>query len=238
MLRTEVRLLEAATGRDPRGTGHRRLPMRSRRRSPRARPSAPTRPPPCVTSATGEERVRVMEARAGTGKTFTLAGGPRGLRAFGRAGDRRRLAGPGRRCAPARGRHRLPDGRPAARPDREGERGRHPRSRGDRGGRGLGDADPWLGAPGACRRLALGAPGARRRPRPASLDRRRRRLRRARRPPGRGRADRKQAAAHRAAAPQSPPIWPRGAPPTRSRSSQRAGASSTSKTRATLALRW
>ena len=67
--------------------------------------------------------------------------------------------------------------------------------------------------------------GPRRRPRPASGDRRGRRLRRARRSARRGRADREPAPGDRAAAPRSPRILPRAAPPTRSRCSPSTGAS-------------
>ena len=72
MLGAEVRLLDAATGRDPNGP----VVADARPSTPRsrhARPSAPTRSERCATSSRGDARVRVMEARAGTGKTFTLA---------------------------------------------------------------------------------------------------------------------------------------------------------------------
>ena len=149
---------------------------------------------------TGEARVRVMEARAGTGKTFTLAavreayehsGVPViGVAWQGQAADvLQREAG-----------HPVSDRRPPPAPDRAGRGRRHPRPLGDRGGRGLGDADARPRAPRSRRGLALGAPCACRRPRTAPLDRRRRRLRRARRPPRCGGADREPPPADRAAA--------------------------------------
>jgi conjugative relaxase-like TrwC/TraI family protein len=72
MLRAEVRLLDAATGRDPRGSvvaGTQALEA-----AIAARPSLGVDQEHAVRHlASGEERVRVLEARAGTGKTFTLA---------------------------------------------------------------------------------------------------------------------------------------------------------------------
>ena len=72
MLRAEVRLLDAATGRDPNG------PVVAAARSVDAviaqRPSLGADQERAVRHlTTGDARVRVMEARAGTGKTFTLA---------------------------------------------------------------------------------------------------------------------------------------------------------------------
>jgi conjugative relaxase-like TrwC/TraI family protein len=72
MLAAEVRLLDAATGRDPNG------PITA---DPQALDAAIASRPTVGADqagavrhlASGEERVRVMEARAGTGKTFTLA---------------------------------------------------------------------------------------------------------------------------------------------------------------------
>ena len=60
-------------------------------------------------------------------------GGARGLRALGCAGDRRRLAGPGGRRPPARGRHPVADGRAPPRRIAQGRGRGHPRRRGDRG---------------------------------------------------------------------------------------------------------
>ena len=72
MLRTEVRLLDAASGRDPSGpvvAGAWALDA-----AIAARPSLGADQERAVRHlASGEDRVRVMEARAGTGKTFTLA---------------------------------------------------------------------------------------------------------------------------------------------------------------------
>lgn len=72
MLRSEVRLLDAATGRDPNG------PVVADTRTVDAviagRPSLGADQAAAVRHlTTGADRVRVMEARAGSGKTFTLA---------------------------------------------------------------------------------------------------------------------------------------------------------------------
>ncbi len=72
MLRAEVRLLDAATGRDPKG------PVVADTCALdaviAARPTLGADQETAVRRlTTGEDRVRVMEARAGTGKTFTLA---------------------------------------------------------------------------------------------------------------------------------------------------------------------
>jgi conjugative relaxase-like TrwC/TraI family protein len=72
MLRAEVRLLDAATGRDPHGPvvadAETVAAVIAQRRTLGADQEAAVRQ-----LTTGDARVRVMEARAGTGKTFTLA---------------------------------------------------------------------------------------------------------------------------------------------------------------------
>ena len=107
---------------------------------------------------TGDARVRVMEARAGTGKTFTLAavreayersGVPViGVAWQGQAADvLQREAGIASQTAAL-----------LLRRIERGEDDAIPAPLGDRGGRGLGDADARTGAPRPRRRLALGAP--------------------------------------------------------------------------------
>jgi conjugative relaxase-like TrwC/TraI family protein len=72
MLRAEVRLLEAATGRDPNGAVV--ADPAALEAALAARPSLGADQAAAVRHlATGEDRVRLMEARAGAGKTFTLA---------------------------------------------------------------------------------------------------------------------------------------------------------------------
>ncbi|MGE0027604.1 MAG: MobF family relaxase [Thermoleophilia bacterium] len=72
MLAAEVRLLEAATGHDPRGPVT--ADPRALEAAIAARPSLGGDQAAAVRHlASGVDRVRVMEARAGTGKTFTLA---------------------------------------------------------------------------------------------------------------------------------------------------------------------
>ncbi len=72
MLAAEVRLLDAATGRDPRGPVT--ADPRALEATIAARPTLGADQAAAVRHlASGVDRVRVMEARAGTGKTFTLA---------------------------------------------------------------------------------------------------------------------------------------------------------------------
>jgi conjugative relaxase-like TrwC/TraI family protein len=71
MLRAEVRLLDAATGRDPNGSVV--ADARTLEAAIAERPSLGADQEAAVRHlTTGEDRIRVMEARAGTGKTFTL----------------------------------------------------------------------------------------------------------------------------------------------------------------------
>ena len=72
MLRSEVRLMDAATGRDPSGSIV--ANVESVDAAIAQRPSLGADQAAAVRHlTTGEDRVRVMEARAGTGKTFALA---------------------------------------------------------------------------------------------------------------------------------------------------------------------
>ena len=237
MLRAEVRLIDAATGRDPHG------PVVADTRTVDAvishRPTLGADQEAAVRHlCSGEARVRVMEARAGTGKTFTLAavreayersGVPViGVAWQGQAADvlQREAGIPSQTAALLL--RRIERGEDDAIPARSvivvDEASVMPTRALER----LAHAAAWRSA-----RLVPG-----RRPRPASRDRRRRRLRRARRSPRRGRAHREPPPGRPSCSAGSPRIWPRGAPPTRWRCCPRAGASSPSTTRATRAWRW